>query len=622
MKFINRELIEKHFFLFALVLPVLVLLAHAWSHMPFIMDDSLISIRYADRFLQGKGLTWNDGIPVEGYSNLLWVLLTALLGYFGVDLVDSVRILGFTCHSLVLAANYTLWRHRLDKTTLFWLIPAQLIFALSLSIGIWTVGGLEGPLIAACLAWALVLVVRALENTEGSGGPLIEAASLCLAMMVITRPDGPVFSVGIALGLLLTRGINRSSILTCCRLAVFPLLFLAGQLLFRQHYYGDWVPNTYYAKVTPSILHILWGATYLFLGLLWLFPVIFMTAKSLRLEEVKEKFRLQRSLFLTVFLCWSAYLISIGGDLFVGFRHIIPLVVLVAMAFPLSRFAVMQNEKYTRNDFRRLKVLAVAFVALQLVGPEALRSRTHRWEGNTKVLGLTLKKGFAERRPLLAVDAAGALPYYTEFESIDMLGLNDHHIARNPPDDIGWAPVGHGLGDGHYVLGRKPDLVSFCLPGIFKKACLHGGKEMEETAEFKDKYVQVRFKGIEPYEWEGWSDNGEYEGLLWVRKDSPATGMRSDGQTVTIPAYLFRNDKPVITRLNNRNQFVTDIPQDASRVLKNIELPGPVRSVTVVPKADGVEVETKKTSDGNYHFYLNNRGSAPHTLQHVSVTLD
>ena len=58
----------------------IVLLAfHASYYYPFISDDSLISLRYAQRLVEGKGLTWTAGHPVEGYSNLLWVLLNALL---------------------------------------------------------------------------------------------------------------------------------------------------------------------------------------------------------------------------------------------------------------------------------------------------------------------------------------------------------------------------------------------------------------------------------------------------------------------------------------------------------------------------------------------------------------
>ena len=56
---------------------LVVLFVHAASYLPFIADDALITLRYAERLLDGHGLTWNDGERVEGYSNLLWLQLTA-----------------------------------------------------------------------------------------------------------------------------------------------------------------------------------------------------------------------------------------------------------------------------------------------------------------------------------------------------------------------------------------------------------------------------------------------------------------------------------------------------------------------------------------------------------------
>src|SRR5690606_2465390 len=47
---------------------------NARRYLPFMADDAFISLRYSERFLQGKGLTWNDGERVEGYSNITWVL--------------------------------------------------------------------------------------------------------------------------------------------------------------------------------------------------------------------------------------------------------------------------------------------------------------------------------------------------------------------------------------------------------------------------------------------------------------------------------------------------------------------------------------------------------------------
>ena len=83
---------------------MLVLTVHAWQYLPFIEDDAFISLRYARRLLDGHGLTWTDGRPVEGYSNLLWILLVSASGLFGADLVLTARVLGVVGMSAAIAA--------------------------------------------------------------------------------------------------------------------------------------------------------------------------------------------------------------------------------------------------------------------------------------------------------------------------------------------------------------------------------------------------------------------------------------------------------------------------------------------------------------------------------------
>jgi hypothetical protein len=77
-----------------LTLGAVLLLAHIAYFYPFMADDAFISLRYAERLLEGEGLTWNDGACVEGYSNLLWVLLDAGLRALGMALPSAVRLLG------------------------------------------------------------------------------------------------------------------------------------------------------------------------------------------------------------------------------------------------------------------------------------------------------------------------------------------------------------------------------------------------------------------------------------------------------------------------------------------------------------------------------------------------
>jgi len=43
-----------------------------------LFDDAMISMRYAWNFAHGHGLVWNPGEPVEGYTNLLMVLVMAI----------------------------------------------------------------------------------------------------------------------------------------------------------------------------------------------------------------------------------------------------------------------------------------------------------------------------------------------------------------------------------------------------------------------------------------------------------------------------------------------------------------------------------------------------------------
>jgi hypothetical protein len=62
---------------------------------------------------------------------------------------------------------------------------------------------------------------------------------------------------------------------------------------------------------------------------------------------------------------------------------------------------------------------------------------------------------------LVALSTAGSTPYHADrLRYIDMLGLNDRHIARRqvPEGLIPYVP-GHAKGDGAYVLSRSPEFI-------------------------------------------------------------------------------------------------------------------------------------------------------------------
>ena len=172
-----------------------ILIFNAHYYYPFISDDALISLRYVERFLGGHGLTWTEGHPVEGYSNLLWILLVACLGFLGFDLIDASRILGILgmCVVQLLLVKYSLRKHEFSKIW-FPLIVALLFFSLAAPIAVWSIGGLEQPLYGALIAISIFLVLILIDLTEVNKTELIYL-TLSLGLLCITRPDGPIFTV-------------------------------------------------------------------------------------------------------------------------------------------------------------------------------------------------------------------------------------------------------------------------------------------------------------------------------------------------------------------------------------------------------------------------------------------
>ena len=67
------------------------------------------------------------------------------------------------------------------------------------------------------------------------------------------------------------------------------------------------------------------------------------------------------------------------------------------------------------------------------------------------------------KEALIALNTAGSTPYFAQnHKFIDMIGLNDRHIARRKNIEIilPWQVIpGHLKGDGDYILKRQPDYI-------------------------------------------------------------------------------------------------------------------------------------------------------------------
>jgi len=516
-----------------------ILLLHSYYYYPFLSDDALISLRYAERFIEGKGLTWNDGEYVEGYSNLLWILLISSISYIGVDLLDTVRIAGLL---LILAIPVVtiLFYYDKDRHQLSSLFISMAFYVLAAPLAVWSIGGLEQPLLAFLLVISIITFDCFIEHRKNA---YIILTSICLGFMVLTRPDAPLFVIAFVLALVLS---NHSSAKLRIRGAVLittiTFSFFAAQMIFRLFYYGDILPNTAYVKLTPSGNHLINGLVYVFSALAFMFPYLPLIAFIIW-KNIKGKSISPLILLLVIsLLIYLTYLVSIGGDVFPAYRHFIVVivvffVVLVKYSDIVNDFIILlTNYINLKNPTFIIVAIILSFALLQIGNHASRRAKHERWEWIGKELAETLKEAFSNKQPLLAVTAAGCIPYWSKLPALDMLGLNDKHIAKNRPRDIGSGMLGHELGDADYILDRKPDLIIF---NVGEFPTFRPGRDLVKKSEFHALYKP--FKIFLP--------GKQYYSKVFIRYGSPKVGIKAIDNELIIPGYLFADTLNVHTRL-------------------------------------------------------------------------
>ncbi|WP_288244115.1 hypothetical protein [uncultured Chryseobacterium sp.] len=498
------------FFLFILVIFSL----GCYYHYPFLSDDSLISLRYVQRFIDGKGLTWNDGHPVEGYSNLLWILIISFLGKLGMDLILAARILGIACSIGTLAVISSYFNAKNSKKEYVFL--AVFLLVTTPSFTVWAIGGLEQPLYIFLLTLTLTEVSKIVNDRSER----MYLLPLWLGLLAITRPDGFLFTILTAIFLLFVFRKNRKDLIKVTLVVLVPSLFLLGQLIFRYNFYGEMVPNTALVKVKITLHHVLRGGFYIFkaffgtlllssLGLYCLFYLVY-----------KKKNLFGFYLLLNV-AAWTAYVITVGGDIFPAFRHyyVVLILLVFAIIFGLNEMQFSFKTKIIKIGFIVILLLNPFF---QLLIPDNQNAIYERWEFRGMKLGETLKSTFPENT-LIAVTAAGCIPYSSELPTIDMLGLNDYYTPRHPPKNFGTGMLAHELGDANYVLGRNPDVIIYHMGAVPR---FNVGDQMKTNPVFIDNYVEVLAR----------QSNDEH--ILYFNKYGKSTGIIEKGNAIKIPAYL------------------------------------------------------------------------------------
>jgi hypothetical protein len=466
------------------VLATLVLAAYVWHCLAvnYVVDDAFISFRYARNLVNGHGLVYNPGERVEGYTNFLWTIL--LGGFLWLrPAADPLRIaqglgLLFGIATIVLVIRFSQRLHGTFQAA--GLIAAALIAANS-SFCAWSTAGLETTMFTFLVFAASTAYLTALEHER----PLLFPA-LLFGLAALTRPEGVIFFAATCAHLILGEARSGRLSLTTRILTLlggFAVVW-APHLLWRFFYYGQWVPNTFHAKVGTGLLQYRRGARYLFDYGRWYGWYLLLLPFGLLLRSHRPRW----ITFFTLNGCvFAAYIIYVGGDGLGFFRFVVPIMPFVYLLVQ-EGFLELYHRAIASAAWERavpaaavlLLVLALGAPARETV-PRLLFPESYRWNAPLAEVSFPMiEEGYvwfdnyfvdrlataarwldahAPADAVVAATPAGAIAYYMNLRVIDMLGLTDPHIARSPVARPGSGPAGHEKGDGRYVLSRSPDYI-------------------------------------------------------------------------------------------------------------------------------------------------------------------
>jgi arabinofuranosyltransferase len=368
----------------AVPLLVVALVATSWALIAaptWTTDDAFISYRYAQNLIEGQGLVFNPGEHVEGYTNFLWVLWSAvglLLGFAAESWSHAWGLTFYLCSILLLFLNQHLLyrRHGLSR----WPLPvAGLGAALITDWGIFATSGLETALFTFLLLSGYMLAVWKHEHAAA-----VIACGLTFALASLTRPDGIIPALVVGIFLLV---VSNNRLTTGLRYGLSFSAIWIPFICWRLWYYGDLFPNTYYAKSADLAWYGQgWHYVTLFFDRYWalLFgPLLLLIGWLLQRQDRTAKPLLNRQALLAaaIALSYTFYVIRVGGD-FMFARFMIPTVpfLLIMLETGAMKFASSGARQRLATVFVLLGCLAgLGFTAPPVTGSEWSRGVANEW---------------------------------------------------------------------------------------------------------------------------------------------------------------------------------------------------------------------------------------------------
>lgn len=378
-----------------------------WAAWGFTVDDAFITFRYSAHFADGNGPVWNVGEdPVEGFTNFAWMLWHTPFAALGISLPVVSKVTSAVCGLLTLVL---LVRNAGSRTGALVAAGAYLLF---LPTFFHIAGGLETAAFALVVLRLVVVGIDVLRGKEVRG---FEPPFLLLLAGML-RPEGVLAAVP-AVAVWLWRTRSRASFLWTGAAAAVGAVYFA----WRYSFYGQLFPNTFYIKFG----NLTAGQAWLENTATALLPLIVLTGAMLLL---RSNGKVALLLCATIGLTWLPIAMS-GPSMDYIHRfayHAYPVLCLGA--------ALALGQHVVRRTAAVVGALAVAWVAIAGLTADDMPTIVN-YDADLKRSHVSIGVGLGQADiPLgdrtMAVSDAGAIPYYSGWNAIDYIGLNDEAIAN------------------------------------------------------------------------------------------------------------------------------------------------------------------------------------------------
>ncbi len=439
-----------------------------------LIDDAMVSMRYAHHLAQGQGLVWNLGEnPVEGFTNPAWTLFMALVHTLPLP-VSKTSLAVMIASALILLANIAVV-HRICRvlnpraTFASWIAAGITAFYFPLIF--WPLRGMEVGLLVLLIDLAILVAIGLRRDSRITGVVLLGA--ILLATLIV-RLDSilQVSIVVLYVGTVRKLRLSRTGLLIA-----IVVVTLFGILYLQRTYFGDALPNTYYQKMagTSAWIRIRNGLLMFLQHALrdTLVMALFVAGGVL----ISKAIRTREAVFLAaLFLVQCAYSVWVGGDyaepeVDAANRFITQgmpaLIILFSLAADSVFSVALAKQSRLSGGGRGLQAAisigAIVAVLLVISGKPWLA-----WANdNAPLLRADIRRvkagvAIAQNTSpdvVIASHAAGQIPYYSDRKTIDLLGLNDPVIAKGPL--AGPFYPGHDKWNYAYSIGQlRPDLIA------------------------------------------------------------------------------------------------------------------------------------------------------------------